>query len=283
MEKPICLITGATEGVGKATATELARKGFAIVVAARNAAKAKTVTKEIAVATGNSDVDYIIADLRSLTQLRQLSETFERRYPRLDVLINNAGIVMPERVLTEDGYETTFQVNYLSQFHLTHLLLDALKRSPLSGRIINLSSSVYRAGKFDPDNLQSERRFSPLRSYAASKLLVRLFTIELANRLAGTPISANAAHPGVVRTQMMLRVPGGLRAISYAALPFSLSPQRGAHTTVYLASSPEVADISGKYFTHNKVKKVETMFNSQESRDFLWTLSMNACKRVLPT
>ena len=119
MEKPICLITGATDGVGRATATELARKGFAVVLAARNEAKAETVTNEIAATTGSPDIDYIIADLGSLTQIRQLSETFKQRYPRLDALINNAGILMPARAMTEDGYETTFQVNYLSQFHLT--------------------------------------------------------------------------------------------------------------------------------------------------------------------
>src|ERR1700739_3582402 len=141
MDKPICLITGATDGIGKVTATALARKGYAVVLAARNEAKAATVTTEIVASTGNRDVDYIIADLRSLAQLHTLAETFTLRYSRLDVLINNAGIVMPQRALTEDGYETTFQVNYLSQFYLTHLLLDELKKSP-RGRVINLSSSV---------------------------------------------------------------------------------------------------------------------------------------------
>ena len=156
MDKPICLITGATDGIGKVTATALARKGYAVVLAARNEAKAATVTTEIVASTGNRDVDYLTADLRSLAQLHRLAETFTLRYPRLDVLINNAGIIMPQRALTEDGYETTFQVNYLSQFYLTHLLLNELNKSP-RGRVINLSSSVYRAGKFDPDNLQSER------------------------------------------------------------------------------------------------------------------------------
>jgi NAD(P)-dependent dehydrogenase (short-subunit alcohol dehydrogenase family) len=158
MDKPICLITGATDGIGKVTATALARKGYAVVLAARNEAKAATVTTEIVTSTGNRDIDYLIADLSSLAQLHRLAETFMVRYPRLDVLINNAGIIMPQRVLTEDGYETTFQVNYLAQFYLTQLLLNELEKSP-QGRVINLSSSVYRAGKFDPDNLQSERQF----------------------------------------------------------------------------------------------------------------------------
>ena len=280
MDKPICLVTGATDGIGKATATALARNGYVVVLAARNPAKAATVTKEIVASTGNRDVDYLTADLRSLAQLRRLADTFTQRYPRLDVLINNAGVYMPQRVLTEDGYETTFQVNYLSQFYLTHLLLNELKQSP-QGRVINLSSSVYRVGKFDPDNLQSEQRFSTLGAYAASKLCVLLFTIELAHRLGPTRVTANAVHPGIVRTPMMTGAPGFFRAISYAALPFSLSPNEGAATSVFLASSADGAQVSGQYFTKAKVKKVKTASNTQANRDLLWTLSMDAYQRVL--
>ena len=277
MDKPICLITGATDGIGKVTATALAAKGYAVVLAARNQAKAATATREIVASTGNRDVDYLTADLRSLAQLQGLAETFAVRYPRLDVLINNAGIVMPRRALTEDGYETTFQVNYLSQFYLTQLLLDELKRSP-QGRIINLSSSVYRAGRFDPDNLQGEHRFSTIGAYAASKLLVLLFTMELAHRLGPTGVTANAVHPGIVRTPMMRGAPGVFRAISYAALPFSLPPDKGAATSVFLASSAVPAQSSGPYFTRAKSKKVKTSYNTQENRNLLWALSMDACR-----
>jgi retinol dehydrogenase 12 len=282
MNKPICLITGATDGVGKATATELARNGYAVVLAARNEAKAATVTKEIVTSTGNRDVDYLIADLSSLAQLRRLAETFMVRYPRLDVLINNAGIITPQRVVTEDGYEKTFQVNYLAQFYLTQLLLNELEKSP-QGRVINLSSSVYRAGKFDPDNLQSEQRFSTIGAYASSKLCVLLFTIELARRLKPTRITANAVHPGVVRTPMMRGAPGVLRLISYAALPFSRSPDKGATTSVFLASSPDAERTSGHYFANAKVQNVKTAYNTQQNRQLLWTLSMGAYERVLPS
>jgi NAD(P)-dependent dehydrogenase (short-subunit alcohol dehydrogenase family) len=281
MDKPICLITGATDGIGKVTATELARRGYAVVLVARNRTKAATVTTEIVASTGNRDVDHLTADLRSLAQLHRLAETFTQRYSRLDVLINNAGIVMPRRVLTEDGYETTFQVNYLSQFYLTHLLLNELTKSP-QGRVINLSSSVYRAGKFDPDNLQSEYRFSTFGAYAASKLLVLLFTIELAHRLKPTRVTVNAVHPGIVRTPMMLGAPGLFRAMSYVALPFSLSPDKGAATSVFLACSPDPAQVSGQYFTSAKAKKVKSGANTQENRDLLWTLSMDAYQRALP-
>jgi NAD(P)-dependent dehydrogenase (short-subunit alcohol dehydrogenase family) len=166
-------------------------------------------------------------------------------------------------------------VNYLSQFWLTQLLLDELKKVRCS-RIINLSSSVYGAGKFDSANMQSERRFSTVGSYAASKLLVLLFTVEFARRLAGTPITANAVHPGLVRTQMMRRAPGFLRAVSYAALPFSLSPQQGAASVMYLASSPEVADVSGHYFSRTQLKDIKTRFNTQHNRNLLWDLSMRS-------
>jgi NAD(P)-dependent dehydrogenase (short-subunit alcohol dehydrogenase family) len=281
MDKPICLITGATDGVGKVTATELARNGYAVVLAARNEAKAATVRKEIVTSTGNRDVDYLVADLGSLAQLRRLAETFMVRYPRLDVLINNAGIITPQRVLTEDGYEKTFQVNYLAQFYLTQLLRGELEKS-LQGRVINLSSSVYRAGKFDPGNLQSEQRFSTIGAYAASKLCVLLFTIELAQRLKPTRVTANAVHPGIVRTPMMRGAPGVLRLISYAALPFSRSPDKGAATSLFLAGSPDAARISGQYFANAKVQNVRTAYNTQENRELLWTLSMGAYERALP-
>jgi NAD(P)-dependent dehydrogenase (short-subunit alcohol dehydrogenase family) len=244
-------------------------------LAARNAAKAKAVVKEIAASTGSRDADNINADLRSLTQVRQLSEAFRQRYPRLDVLINNAGIFAPAREITEDGYETTYQVNYLSQFYLTQLLLDKLKKSA-QGRIINLSSSVYAAGTFDVHNLQSESRSSTFGAYSNSKLLMLLFTIELADRLKGTWATANAVHPGVVRTQMMLRAPGVFRVVAYLALPVALSPQKGAATSIYLASSPEVKDVSGKYFTRCRETNFKTAFNTPNNRDLLWGLSMKS-------
>lgn len=277
MDKPICLITGATDGIGKVTATALAREGYTVVLAARSEAKAAAVASETVASTGNRDVDYLTADLRSLSQLRRLAGAFAARYPRLDVLVNNAGVIMPQRMLTEDGYETTFQVNYLAQFYLTQLLLDALEASP-QGRVINLSSSVYRAGKFDPDNLQGEHRFSTIGAYAASKLCVLLFTIELAQRLAPTRVTTNAVHPGIVRTPMMREAEGMFRAISYAALPFSRSADKGAATSVFLASDPVVSQVSGRYFTNARPRKIKTAHNTPENRDLLWNLSMDACR-----
>ena len=282
MTSPICLITGATEGVGKATALELAKKSFTIVVAARSANKAEALAKEIETSTGNTSFDYIVADLRSLGQVRRLAETFRRRYSALDVLINNAGVFLPTRTETEDGYETMFQVNYLSAFLLTNLLLDELRRSE-QGRVINLSSSVYSVGKFDPDNLQSERRFSVLGTYAATKLFVLMFTEELARRLTASAVTANAVHPGIVRTRMMLQAPGALRLITYLSLPFSVSPLEGARTSVYLASSPEVKGSSGLYFTKSKRAAVKNKFDTADNRALLWDLSLNAVEEGTAT
>lgn len=275
MDKPICLITGATDGIGRETALELAARGFVVVVAARNAAKAQALVKEIEVTTGHRDADTITADLRSLAEVRQLSEIFHQRYPRLDVLINNAGIFSGVRQLTGDGFETTYQVNYLAPFYLTYLMLDALKQAE-QGRIVNLSSSVYTAGKFDPENLQGEKRFSTFSAYSNSKLLMLLSTIELADRLKATPVTANAVHPGVVRTQMLLRAPGIFRAAAYLALPFALSPRQGAATSLHLASSPDVKGISGKYFARGKETIVKSAFNTPENRELLWNLSMQS-------
>jgi len=276
MRRPICLITGATQGVGKETAVALAQKGFRVVLAARNGAAAEVVAREIAARAGGAAADHIVADLASLRQTRALADTFRRRYPRLDVLINNAGVFLPQRTETEDGFETTYQVNYLSHFLLTQLLLGALEKSA-QGRIVNLSSSVAAIGRFDPRNLQSERSFSVLGAYSASKLFMLMFTRELARRMRGAAITANAVHPGIVRTRMMLRAPGvAFRLMSYLSLPFSISPERGARTSVYLASSPQLHDVSGAYFTRTARTELRNRFDSEENRAALWGLSLES-------
>jgi len=265
MKERICLITGGTDGVGKATAAELARRGFRVVIAARSEAKGKVVADEIG-------ADVIACDLASLAQTRALAETFERRHPRLDVLVCNAGVFLPSRTITEDGFETTFQVNYLSHFLLARLLRGALEKSE-QARVINLSSSVHAMARFDPENLQSEKRFSVMGTYAASKLFMLMFTKELARRLAGTRITANAVHPGIVRTPMMKKAPGAFRLVTYLALPFSVTPERGARTSVYLATSPDVRDVSGAYFVGSKATPSKSVFDTPEHRALLWDLS----------
>jgi NAD(P)-dependent dehydrogenase (short-subunit alcohol dehydrogenase family) len=262
----ICLITGATDGVGKATAAELAKRGLTVVMAARDTKKAAAVAKEIRAA------DVIACDLASLAQTRALAEAFKRRHARLDVLVCNAGVFLPARTVTEDGFETTYQVNYLSHFLLTRLLLGELEKSE-EGRIINLSSSVLGMARFDPGNLQSEKKFSVMGTYAASKLFMLMFTEELAKRLAGTRITANAVHPGIVRTPMMKKAPGAFRLITYLALPFSVTPERGAATSVYLATSPDVRGVSGAYFANSKRTVAKNAHDTPDNRALLWDLS----------
>jgi retinol dehydrogenase 12 len=275
MAKPVCLITGATAGIGKATAQALAAKGFTVALAARSLAKAEETRREIAAASGAKDVDIVIGDLGSLSQVRRMAEAFQQRHPSLDLLINNAGIIAPRRTLSEDGFEASYQVNYLSHFLLTQLLLGALGRSA-QGRVINLSSSVYAIGKFDPGNLHGERRFSAIGAYAASKLFVLMSTVELADRLRGSRIMFNAVHPGVVNTHMLKSAQGLFRLIALLATPLAVSPEKGAATSVYVATSPDVAAVSGRYFADSKPREVRSKFNTTKNRALLWDISMDA-------
>lgn len=284
MEKPICLITGATEGVGKATAKALAAKGFGVVLLARNRAKAEAARAEITASSGASDVDVLIGDLASLRQVCDAAEQFKERHSRLDVLINNAGVVAPARTVTGDGYETTYQVNYLAHFLLTSLLHEPLVRSR-RGRIINLSSSVYTSGKLDANNLQGEQKYSPIGAYAASKLMMLLFSIELAERLQGVGVAAYAVHPGVVRTNMLESAQGLFKLVAMVATPFAIAPARGAATSVHLATAPDqdLAAASGQYFVKAKPVAVRSKFNTKAYREWLWRISELQLQRLFGT
>jgi len=275
MNQQICLITGATDGIGKQTALGLAKNGYKIVIVGRNKNKTEAVKKEIEEFSTGSTVDYILADFTSLKQIHQLVETFKSRYTKLDVLINNIGIFYKERKLTEDGYEICYQVNFLS-----NLLLDYIKKST-NGRIINLSSMVYSKGKFDIDNLQSEKKFSVLDTYADTKLYSVMFTMQLAEQLKGTKVTVNNVDPGIVRTQMVYNAPGMLKMFAYITRPFSVSPEKGAATSIYLASSEEVNNISGKYFKNSKAVATKNKFNTKENRELLWNISMKQLQKSL--
>lgn len=267
------LITGANSGIGKATATALAAKGYQVVFIARNLQKAEAVKKEIISVSGNETVDFLIADLTSLSQVRKCAEAFRQKYPKLDVLINNAGVCLPERRITSDGYEEMFQINHLSHFLLTNLLLDLLKKST-EARIINVSSGGYKSGKFDLANLQSVRNFGTFSTYCNTKLLNILFTFELAKKLKGTHITVNTLHPGVVNTNSAGELKGILNVLNHMFKPFLLSPEKGAATSVYLASSEEVKNISGKYFEKCKVVEPRNVFITLENQIILWDKSV---------
>src|SRR5215203_2355728 len=254
VDEKICLITGATSGIGRATAMGLANMGASVVMVGRDRDRGEAALAEIKEKSTNASVDLMLADLSSQEEIRRLAEEFKEAYPRLNVLINDAGLFRSERITTADGLEMTFAVNHLAYFLLTNLLLDVLKASAPS-RIVNVSSGEQRNGTIDFDDLQGEKGYKGAKAYSQSKLATVLFTYELARRLEGTGVSANCLHPGAgIRTNFGSGVSGVFGFMVRALRPLMKSPEKGAETSIYLASSPEVEGLSGRYF----VKKAET-------------------------
>jgi NAD(P)-dependent dehydrogenase (short-subunit alcohol dehydrogenase family) len=260
MNGKIVLITGATSGIGRETAIGLASMGAKVTMLVRNEEKGAAVVREIKERTGNAESLCIKCDLASFESVRRAAEEFKAGQQHLDVLIDNAGLVLGKRRVTVDGYEQTFQVNHLSHFLLTNLLLDVLKKSAPS-RIVVVASEAHRRAHLDLDDLMLENSFSAFKAYGRSKLANLLFCFELARRLEGSGVTANCLHPGVVRTHFG-RGLGGVSGLYPLLYPFMKSPRRGAITSIYLASAPEVANISGKYFSGKGVRR-----SSRESRD----------------
>jgi NAD(P)-dependent dehydrogenase (short-subunit alcohol dehydrogenase family) len=248
-----CLITGANSGIGKETALGLARMGARVVLVCRNQQKGQNALAEIQRETGSSQLDLLIADTSSFESVRALAGQVRQRYPRLDVLINNAGAAVRYRSVSADGIEMTVAGNYLGPALLTLLLLDLLKSSAPS-RIVNVSSEAHRSARLEMDDLQFDRRkYNALAAYGQSKLLMNAFTFELARRLEGTGVTANCLHPGVVATNIVpANAPLVVKVIFAAMKPFLLSSRRGAAVSLYLATSPEVAKVSGKYLVKSK-------------------------------
>jgi len=253
MRGKVCLITGANSGIGKATALELARMGAHVVMVCRNRLKGTVAQTQIMANTKSNTVDLMIADISSLEQVRRLAEQFKHRFDRLDVLINNAGVSLYKRQESADGIEMTFATNYLGHFLLTNLLLNTLKASA-PARIINVSSFVHKwTNKIDFEDLQRKKKFSAVQPYAESKLAILMFTYELARRLKGTGVTVNALNPGIVRTNFANDVTGPLNIVRWFMLNvLGISPQQGARTSIYLASSPEVETLTGRYFFKRK-------------------------------
>src|SRR3989441_2550435 len=249
MADRVFVVTGANSGIGKATASGLARLGGTVVLACRNATRGEAARQDIVRDSGNPRVSLGIVDLASEASVRSFGKEFQEKHSRLDVLINNAGVYTSHRDVTPDGLERQFEVNYLSGFLLTHLFLDLLKESAPS-RIVNVSSSAHLGGTIRFDDLQGERRYGGFRAYNQSKLAQILFTQELARRLEGTGVTVNACHPGVIRTNLGM---GGASVVVRFVKMFLKSPEKGAETPIYLATSPEVEGISGKYFVRNQV------------------------------
>ena len=272
MKGKVCLITGANSGIGFAASMELASMGASLVLVCRDKAKGEAALKAIQERTGNRSVELMVADLSSMDQVRAVAGAFRSTYHKLDVLINNAGVLHGRRVLTQDSYEATFATNHLAPFLLTHLLMDRLKTAAPS-RVVGVASIAEKSGRIDMDNLQGERRYRGFENYCHSKLANVLFTLELARRLKGTGVTANCLHPGVVATHLGQTQFGPLALFIKAIKPFFISPEKGAQTTVYLASAPELTEVSGKYFENMAVKEPSPLSQREELARELWQAS----------
>jgi NAD(P)-dependent dehydrogenase (short-subunit alcohol dehydrogenase family) len=276
------LITGATNGIGKAAALELAKQGATVVIVGRDKAKTEAVANELRLASGNKNIDYLLADLSSQASLHKLADDFKAKHSRLEVLINNAGGIFDTRKTTVDGLEYTFAFNHLAYFLLTNLLLDILKASSPSC-IINVSSTAHFLASLDLDDLQSQKRYEGLTVYGMTKLANVMFTYELAKRLQGTAVSVNAVHPGRVNTAFAEGSQTLLIRLSMALSKqlIGISPEQGADTLVYLATSPEVAGVSGQYFVKRKPRRTNSRSYDEAANGRLWNESANLVKLPL--
>ena len=267
------LITGGTGGIGRAAAIGLASMGARVGITGRDRARVEVAAAEITRASGNPAVDVFVADLSSQAEVRQLAAEVLAAYPRLDVLLNNVGGFWAHRHVTVDGLERTFALNHLAPFLLTDLLLDRLVASA-PARVVTVSSGAQAMGKIDFDDLMGERRYSGQRAYNQSKLANVMFTYELAGRLQGTGVTANALHPGMTNTGFSAEDPARAFAPLVAILrPFMRSPERGADTAVYLASSPEVEGVTGRYFSDRKARKSSKSSYDGATTARLWDVS----------
>ncbi len=270
------LVTGASLGIGKETAAALAGMGARVVMVARDPGRGQAALADVKRQSGRDDVDLMLADLSSLEQIRRLAPEFRSKYDRLHILVNNAGAHNYDRQVTVDGYEMTFAVNHLAHFLLTKLLLDVIEASA-PARIVNVSSGAHVGGHVNFEDLNGERGYSGMRAYGQSKLANVLFTYELARRLEGRGVTANALHPGVVRTGFGRNNAGVVGTLFTMAQivgrPFYITPEQGAQTSIYLAASPEVEGVTGKYFYRCREKQSNAESYDNDVARRLWEVS----------
>jgi NAD(P)-dependent dehydrogenase (short-subunit alcohol dehydrogenase family) len=272
-QEKTAIVTGATNGIGLVTARELAKLGITVVIISRSKEKCESTVTQIKKETGNPNIEYIASDLSVVASVRQAAQEFLKRHKRLDILVNNAGAIFFQRVLSQDGYEMTFTLNHLSYFHLTGLLLDTLKSSAPS-RIINVSSDAHQGGKIDFDDLMLEKNYSGFGAYSASKLANVLFTYQLADNLSGTRVTANALHPGFVSTGFAKNNGGIFRLGMGITGLFARRPEKGAETSIFLATSPEVEGVTGKYFSDSKEINSSALSYDKLTQNRLWEKSL---------
>ena len=282
MQGRTCMVTGASGGIGKETAVGLANLGATVVMVCRDSERGEAALWDVRHRSGGSnDVQLMLADLASLPAVRSLASEFRQRHQRLHVLVNNAGAYNAKRLLSDDGHELTFAVNHLAHFLLTNLLLDLLKESA-PARIVNVSSRSHLGATIDFDDLNKESGYRGMSVYGQSKLANVLFTRELARRLEGTGVTANSLHPGVVRTGFGRNNSGAIgalfkifqaRVFQIAPIPFILTPEQGAETSIYLASSPDVEGVTGKYFAKSKQTQSSDLSHDTDLAQRLWQVS----------
>lgn len=266
------LITGASSGIGKATALALATMGAHVAITGRDTARTEAAATEIR-AAGGGQVDAFVADLSAQAEVRRLAAEVRRSVARIDVLINNVGGFWNTRHITADGLERTFAVNHLAPFLLTDLLLDRLRDGAVA-RVVTVSSGAHSMGRIDVDDLQGERAYSGARAYNQSKLANLLFTYELARRLSGTTVTANALHPGVVNTGFGTEDPATLQRVVVPFIRYLMkSPGRGAATSIHLATATELEKVSGQYFVHSAPKRSSEASYDRNIAARLWQLS----------
>jgi retinol dehydrogenase 12 len=263
------LITGATSGIGYETAREIARRGADIVFTARNTSRGEQVRQQLISETGNPRIACMECHLDDLKSVRDFTSQFNQKHDRLHVLINNAGTWETKRSESNDGIELTFAVNHLAPFLLTKMLLEKIKSSS-PARIINLASMAHKYGTMDFNDIEYKKSWGSMKSYSRSKLCNVLFTKHLHKILEGSGVTANCVHPGVVNTRLFDKMPGWMLK---PASVFFISPAKGAETSVYLAVSSEVADISGGYFAKKKPAATSKLSQDPQSAQKLWELS----------
>jgi NAD(P)-dependent dehydrogenase (short-subunit alcohol dehydrogenase family) len=273
MQGKVCLVTGATAGIGAVTARTLAQGGATVVLVGRSRERCEATTARIRQETGNPAVAYLLADLSSQAEIRRLAQEFQHQQQRLDVLVNNAGGVFLRRQESVDGIEMTFALNHLGYFLLTNLLLDVLKASG-PARVVSVASDAHRRLQgMDFDDLQGRNRYSGIRAYCQSKLANVLFTYELARRLGGTGVTANALHPGFVASNFFAGKGWMGLLVNVSAKVFAISPEEGAKTSIYLATSPEVEGVTGKYFVKEQAVKSSSASEDEVAARRLWEVS----------
>lgn len=272
----ICLVTGANSGIGKEITIGLARAGLHVIMVCRDLKRGEAALLEIKKATGANSIDLLIADLSSQNEIHKLADTINKNYPHLDILINNAALVLPKKIFSVDGIEMTLATNHLAPFLLTNLLLNSLQKST-SARIINISSDIYKWAKLDLNDLQyAKRKYRAMKAYAQSKLLLNIVSFELARRLKSTKVTINCIHPGAVRTKLGSNHGTNnfaLKLIDKIIKSFFMTSEKAAKNPLYLALSADVAGISGQYFIKSNTASPKLLTYDAHLVKKVWEIS----------